>query len=118
MTSRRLERTLAAARRTADVDVISAEPHHRTETVAFDVIVRGKAIVGRWVQVDDGHSFVTWTDGSRASTDGCDGTRNGIIEAVRISLPARVLGMADERQSTRQRFLNWLTARRTDGRSA
>lgn len=82
------------ARQEASIELLPAECHLGFETAAFDVVVYGFGLVGRWVQIREFGGRVTWTDGSDSETGGCDGDPEAIIKAVRKSLPAAAAALA------------------------
>ena len=85
MTATREADQLERRRRDAHIYVIEGERHSDEELVAFDVVVSGVGLIGRWVHTAD-RSWVTWTDGSEADTGPCDEPAE-IVAAVRASAP-------------------------------
>lgn len=69
------------------IDLLPTERHVASETLAFDVVVAGMGMIGRWTQVNGTGGSVTWTDGKKFETGGCDGDPERITEAIARSIP-------------------------------
>jgi hypothetical protein len=97
----RNEVELAEARGRAKVHLLPTDLY-RDETVAFDVVVDGMGLVGRWSQTRGYGGMVVWTTGESYETGSCDLDSEKIIAAVRESIPYR---MAEGRQPAARRIL-------------
>jgi hypothetical protein len=91
---------LDEARRMARVDLLPADVF-RDETVAFDVIVEGLGLIGRWSHADGPSGNVTWTTGQSFETGDCDLKEHRILAAVRETIP---FGVEESRRP--RRFLD------------
>ncbi len=80
---------LDRARRTARIDLLPTDLF-RDETAAFDVVVDGLGLVGRWSQRQGAAGEVTWTTGDVFGTGACDLDEEKILAAVRESIPFRI----------------------------
>lgn len=80
---------LDEARRTARIDLLPTDLF-RDETAAYDVVVDGLGLVGRWSQRQGVGGEVTWTTGEVFGTGACDLDEGKILAAVRESIPFRV----------------------------
>jgi hypothetical protein len=109
---RRLPRNdaeLAAVRRNARIDLLPTDLF-RDETAAFDVVVKGMGLIGRWSQKDGEGGAVIWTAGRRFETGSCALDEDTIVTAVRKTIPFPV----DEKRGPR-RLLDQMFPRITDG---
>jgi hypothetical protein len=100
---------LAAARRTARIDLLSTDLF-RGETAAFDVVVQGMGLIGRWSQEDGDGGAVVWTTGQRFETGPCGLDQDKILAAVRKTIPVPL----EEKRAPR-RFLDQMFPRGKDG---
>ena len=100
---------LAEARRTARIDLLPTDLF-RGETAAFDVVVDGMGLIGRWSHRHGEGGEVTWTTGQRFETGACDLDEDKILAAVRETIPFQV-----EAPRGPRRFLNQVFPRSDDG---
>lgn len=101
----RNDRELVEARRTVRVDLLPTDLFEG-ETVAFDIVVGGMGLIGRWSQKDGTGGVVTWTTGQSYETGACDLDAEKILAAVRGTIPIRV-----EEPRRPRRLLNHLFPR-------
>lgn len=107
----RNEAELAEARRTARIDLLPTDPY-RDETIAFDVVVEGMGLIGRWSQENGKGGAVTWTTGETIETGDRDLDTDKILAAVRETIPFRV---EEATPRTPRRLLNQFFPRKSDG---
>jgi len=101
---------LAEARRTARIDLLPTDLS-RGETAAFDVVVDGMGLIGRWSRRHgEGGGEVIWTTGQRFETGACDLDEDKIRAAVRETIPFRV-----EEERGPRRLLRQIFPRSSDG---
>ena len=91
------------ARRSAVIDVLPTDLF-RGETAAFDVVVTGMGLVGRWRQKNGEGGAVIWTTGGTFQTGECDLDPTKIAAAVRPTIPYRL----EDRSPARLRLLDRL----------
>jgi hypothetical protein len=96
---------LAEARRTARIDLLPTDLF-RGEAAAFDVVIDGMGLIGRWSQRHGDGGAVTWTSGQRFETGPGDLDEDEIVAAVRETIPFRV-----EEERGPRRFLNQIFPR-------
>jgi hypothetical protein len=71
------------------IDLLPAERHFASETLAFYVVVEGMGMIGRWAQRNGTEGSVTWTDGSTFETGDCDGDPEKIVAVLAALLPVQ-----------------------------
>ena len=69
------------------IDLLPAERHVASETLAFDVVIEARGMIGRWAQHNGTSGSVTWTDGS--TTGDCGGDPEKIAAALASSIPVQ-----------------------------
>jgi hypothetical protein len=100
----RNERERSEARRRARIDLLPTDLYG-DETAAFDVVVDGMGLIGRWSQKEGVGGVVVWTSGGTFETGSCNLDRDEIVAAIRGTIPYRI---AKEEQPATRRFLDRL----------
>ena len=57
------------------------------ELVAFDIMVEGIGLTGRWARISPRRGKVWWTHNVEDETDGCGGDESRVIAALRRTVP-------------------------------
>jgi hypothetical protein len=107
----RNDRKLAEARRAVRVDLLPTTDLFKGETAAFDVVVGGMGLIGRWSQKEGAGGEVTRTTGQRLETGACDLDPEKMLRAMRGTIPISI----EEPHRGPRRLLKHMFPRSSDG---